>query len=1340
MKNDNNNNNNNLIEPLISNKKEKTFEFNSNNQKFIYPSNFFSEIFFTWTTNILKLSNSQTKLKPNHFGTFNSNQTSKYFLNKIKPSIKKYKKNFLLKSLIYTNLFELILIIIISIFVVFLDTLTIIFFHQILLYFDEKNEEIPKFNLFNTILLLILDKLIYIFLFRFLEFYTSKLSSKITIVINSLLFDKILIFSPFENNFYNNKNNKRKLIEFIQNDIEKLSEFFSYFPATFILPFQICFFIYLLLFYFGPSFLIGMFLLILILPLNSFFINLILIYQKKLLILKRKRMKTIYEVFDKILTIKINNFEEFFIKKIKEKRNDELIILNKLEKIKFFIYSFFSSTGIFLTLISINSYIFFNNNLDVSNILTSLYIFNNLGEPLFLLPEYVMGFLNSLESLKKVEEFLYENNEKTSENNNNNNEKNDNFAIKINNVDFGIIYKFNDDDDDDENDDDKSEFDNSNFEESEEFESKEEIISNNSLNIKKNSSKLSNVIIDYSTGMKSLILLKNITLEIKIGEIVAIIGEIASGKTLLLNSILKNLDIISSNKNINIQGKIAYVSQSTFLLQNESIRSNIIFFKDFNKEKYKSIIKTCLLSNDFLSFSNGDLTEINSKHIQLTSSQKTKISIARALYSESDIYLFDDPFKSMNDFEDINILFNNVIEYLNGKTIVFVTHALQFLFKFDKIVLMKEGKIEFFGKKKEFEKEEFYKNFEKLSEKKKNIFIDNNKNNKINNEINNDFFNFNENVNNSNKNLKKISKIKFEDEFFHLTSNKKQIYLNLFSYSGGIFFFILLLFFNLFWKFSEFSCDYFLTFWSTIKNFNKEQNLIYLNIYSFISIFSIIFIFIRNFIIFSGILIYNKTMFDKLLIKLLQAPIFLFHFLIPKNQISYVLNKDLFNSIKFFWTFNETLRLFFHLLTCVLISIYFNLYSIFFFPILFFGYYKFFIFYLNANKYINHSESITISQISSILFETFSNLLTIRAYNSQEKLREKFHLKLDDYYKCLLFNSGTSSWFALIIDLTTFSYLFLILIYCLFFRSSLNILEVGLLLMYTLKLLENCFNFFENFTKNEKYLINIERCDKFIHIIQEKNFYNKNDKKFNFFKGKIVFVNYNVKYRPDSNLILKNINVEIKNGEKIAIVGKNGSGKTTFALCLLRILEPFSGKILIDDVDITGIGLKFLRKNVVTYVSKDSQVFEGNLKENLDPMNNVNDEEIIKEIKEFGLDYLIENENLEFFINENGSNLSLGERQLICIIRTFLNKSKILIMDEATGSLDYKTEDLIQNIIKEKLKETTVINIPHRIKTILNYDKVFVFEKGEIIEKGKPSELINNKKGIFYDLFTKSNI
>jgi ABC-type multidrug transport system fused ATPase/permease subunit len=216
--------------------------------------------------------------------------------------------------------------------------------------------------------------------------------------------------------------------------------------------------------------------------------------------------------------------------------------------------------------------------------------------------------------------------------------------------------------------------------------------------------------------------------------------------------------------------------------------------------------------------------------------------------------------------------------------------------------------------------------------------------------------------------------------------------------------------------------------------------------------------------------------------------------------------------------------------------------------------------------------------------------------------------------------------------------------------------------------------------------------------------------------------------------------VEIKNGEKIAIVGKNGSGKTTFALCLLRILEPFSGKILIDDVDITGIGLKFLRKNVVTYVSKDSQVFEGNLKENLDPMNNVNDEEIIKEIKEFGLDYLIENENLEFFINENGSNLSLGERQLICIIRTFLNKSKILIMDEATGSLDYKTEDLIQNIIKEKLKETTVINIPHRIKTILNYDKVFVFEKGEIIEKGKPSELINNKKGIFYDLFTKSNI
>ena len=1373
MKNDNNKN---LNEPLIStsknmNKKpknEKTIEIskfkqNQNQQKFIYPPNFFSQIFFTWTTNILKLSNSQSnKLKPNHFGTFNPNQTSTFFLNKIKPTIKKLSnsKNFLLKSLIYTNLFNLILIIIISIFVVFLDTLTIIFFHQILLYFDEKNEEFPTFNLFNTILLLIIDKIIYIFSFRFLEFYTSKLSSKITITINSLLFDKILVLSPFENNnFYNNKNNInfRKLIEFIQNDIEKISDFFSYVPATFILPFQISFFIYLLLQYFGPSFLFGMFFLILILPLNSFFINSIFVLQNKLLFLKRKRIKTTSEVFDKILTVKINNFEEFFIKKIKEKRNDELLILNKLEKIKFFINSFFSTTGMFLSLISIISYILFDNKLDVSSILTSLYIFNQLGEPLFLLPEYVMGFLKSLESLKKIEDFLQRKNGVNNINNDDDDDDKKDFAIKINGVDFGIVLKFNNDDDNSDSNDnisdddknDKSEFDNSNFS-SINNEDSEEVISNNSLNIKKVSSKLSNIIIDSSTGIESFILLKNINLEIKTGELVAIIGEIGSGKTLLLNSILNNLDIISpkniSKKNINISGKIAYVSQSIFLLQNESIRSNILFFKEFNKEKYNLITETCLLSNEFDSFPNGDLTEINSKHIQLTSSQKIKISIARALYSESEIYLFDDFFKSLNDFEDVNLFNNVIINYLNGKTIVFVTHALQFIFKFDKIVFMKDGKIEWFGKAKDFEKEEFYKEFEKLSKKKKNKSNKNilnleNKNN-FNNNHNENIININnENINNSNK---KIKKIKIEDEYFHSTSNKFQIYLNLFLYSGGIFFFILLILFNIFWKFSEFSCDYFLTFWSMIKNFNQEQNFFYLYIYSFISILSIIFIFIRNYVIFSGILIYNKTMHNKLLIKLLQAPIFLFHYLIPKNQISYVLNKDLGNSIKFFWAFNESLRLLFHLIACVLVSIFFNLNTIFLFPILFFGYYKFFTFYLNGNKYINHSESLTISQISTILFETFSGLSTIRTYNAQEKFREKFHLKLDDFYKCLLFQSGTSSWFALNIDLTTFSYLFLILIYCLIFRSSLNILEVGLLLTYTLKLLENSFNFFENYTKLEKHLINIERCEKFTHIIQEKNFFNKNDKKYyeniNNFKGKIIFLNYNVKYRPDSNVVLKNINIEIKNGEKIAIVGKNGSGKTTFAFSLLRILEPFSGKILIDDIDITGIGLKFLRKKLVTYVSKDAQIFEGNLKENLDPMNMIKNEEIIKEIKLFGLDYLVENENLDFFINEGGSNLSFGEKQLICILRTFLNKTKILIMDEATGSLDYKTEDLIQNIIKEKLKETTIINIPHRIKTVLNYDKVFVLEKGEIVETGKPNELINNKKGIFYDLFTKSNI
>ena len=204
------------------------------------------------------------------------------------------------------------------------------------------------------------------------------------------------------------------------------------------------------------------------------------------------------------------------------------------------------------------------------------------------------------------------------------------------------------------------------------------------------------------------------------------------------------------------------------------------------------------------------------------------------------------------------------------------------------------------------------------------------------------------------------------------------------------------------------------------------------------------------------------------------------------------------------------------------------------------------------------------------------------------------------------------------------------------------------------------------------------------------------------------------------------------------MVGRTGSGKSTLCLCIFRILEANSGKILIDNYDISKICLENLRKNL-TIIPQEPTLVEGSVRENIDPSNSSNDTEINEVIKEVGLEEFMSDKNLDYIITENGSNISIGEKQLICIARALLKKSKIIIMDEATANIDYKTETVLQNSINKGMKDCTVITIAHRIKTIINYDKIMVLNNGEMVEFDTPKNLIE-KKGLFYQLYKESTL
>jgi ABC-type multidrug transport system fused ATPase/permease subunit len=286
----------------------------------------------------------------------------------------------------------------------------------------------------------------------------------------------------------------------------------------------------------------------------------------------------------------------------------------------------------------------------------------------------------------------------------------------------------------------------------------------------------------------------------------------------------------------------------------------------------------------------------------------------------------------------------------------------------------------------------------------------------------------------------------------------------------------------------------------------------------------------------------------------------------------------------------------------------------------------------------------------------------------------------------------------------------------------------------------------------EKSMVSFERCDSYTKIVQEESFEEKKNKNYKDktiinwpSEGKIKTCNYSCKYRPETDLVLYEINAEINGGEKIGVVGKSGSGKSTLSLAFFRVIEAFKGEIIIDGVNISKISLNKLRKSMCI-IPQDPTLFESTVRDNVDPLNQYSDQEIFQILDEleffdsinirnkiyinkYNNDYI--KQCLNYKIKENGNNISLGNKQLLCFARAVLKNSKIIIMDEATATLDQKTQSIILKAINKYFKNNTLFSIAHRIESVLNFDRIMVFDEGKLKEFDKPSELLKQKNSIF---------
>ena len=1344
-------------------------------------ANCFSHIFLFWAFRVLRLGNN-VSLKSKYLGTLKGKFSSQHFLESMKEvwETKGYKLRQtlpLVQAAFVSNLCTVIIVLIMNIIKVLLNMLSIDIFREYMKRFGMSDEDMAKetgfYSYFSQTvigLICLFIKFFEIFFIRYVGEMEMTMIVTITAQLQGLLFDKLLKASPSS---FKERAEMGQITNFLENDSQKLTQLMLDCPNVFTIPINLVGYCYLLFKYLGVTFLFGILTLLLFICFNVCIIKKLQSLVEKIFLLKDKRMKAIIETIDNIKIIKLYAWEEEFKNKINECRENELNIYAQTFKIIDinFTVAFFSPIAV--SIVSIGTYMAFHERLVIEDIMAALNIFNSIQDPIEQIPKILNDFNEVSVSMKRIQDYLFQ--DEINPGNiitNDKNMKNNNLSMKIENGDFswGVPPKAADelyledlkaigvDLDDEEEKKKKKQKENEDLL-AKDLSTKTDTPFSDNENINKKINDLSVISTDSDQSEKLIEnvghiegglgedisegqekvdplkpIIKNINIEIKNGEFVCIIGEVGCGKSSLLQAFLNSMLPLSTNTKVYVNGTISYVSQISWI-RNCTIRDNILFHLPYDDKKYNEVISLSELAPDLAIFQAGDLTEIGEKGVNLSGGQKARISIARALYAEKDIYIFDDPISALDANVGMKVMKNCIIKYLSNKTRILVTHALQYISFADRIIYMNKGEIKWVGTYEEIKQQDFFKSFyEKMQQKNVQEELEQEK--KTNAEKKEE----NEEEQSSQFNSGQIKRITREE-----TQEKGRVKCSVykdFLVKIGYLTIVTTLIVTIIMSASFYGRDLWLAYWT--KKQSKDVNKLYFFIYCCFGFAGSAFTYCKQRLQSISNVNLSRRIHQQMIEALIRAPVPTFHETVPKGQVLNKFSNDMdsidHGAMTSFVIILTTTVLF---LNSIGICAYYEPWSLLTLPpILLIGY-KISSYYRNASREIKRMESSMRSPVISLCHEVVPGTTIIRAFGFQKKYVSIFHERINEHVKLEVINNGCLRWFEMSLDVISFVFVAFLILFTIFFKNKFSCQAVSLIFTYCNRM-KNMLNMtLTTFTSYESSMIEYERCLGYTTILSEAPLKMDIDDSLGNWpsNGKIEFINYSVKYRPDTEIVLKNISCLIKGKEKVGIVGRTGSGKSTITLCLFRILEAVEGKILIDDVDISTIGLDKLRSNL-TIIPQDPALMEGTLRYNIDPLNKSNAFDILKVMKSIGFDYIVKRNNLGLNqeIAEGGSNLSVGEKQLICITRAILRKSKIIVMDEATASIDYKTEELIQKAINEILDSSTFITIAHRIKTILNYDRIIVLDKGQIVDFDTPDNLINNKNGLFYELYSKSVI
>ncbi|GMM35209.1 ATP-binding cassette transporter [Saccharomycopsis crataegensis] len=1079
------------------------------------------------------------------------------------------------------------------------------------------------------------------------------------------------------------------------------------------------------------------------------------------------RVSLVREVLSSIKMIKYYGWEIPYYNNIKEIRKNEMNFVFRLQ----FVRVIFTAVAVCLpTICSMVSFLVLHAikpKMSPGDIFASLSLFSSLSQQVMFVPMALATSIDAHLSLKRVTELMKCDEEKPLDKAEEEHDRlesglvldREQYAVQMKNAEFKWAAVIKDDDEKDATDDKNKKNSNSELSQS---------VTNNHDQLSRTLTSKSGITVEVPVvDPSSFTGLHDIDLSIKHGEFIIVTGPIGSGKSSLLSAIARFMPKQSGALEINDSLLLCGYPW----VQNATVKDNIVFGLPYDEARYKKVIHVCSLEADLAILPGGDETEVGERGITLSGGQKARINLARAVYGDKNIVLLDDVLSAVDAKVGRHIMEKCIMEFLGDKTRVLATHQLSLVNYADRVVYLDgSGRIDV-GTVEELRAR--CEGFQKLMEfsaateedeqdDQANIDIDNKDEEEVIGQTNEASEKSEESYNYQHKNGDgKL--IKEEDRAVNRISF--QVYKNYLRLGLGRFAIPLLILFFLIAASATF-CQIFtntwLSFWTDQKFKGKHSNW-YIGLYVMFCLMSVILVLLE----FSFICYVANKCARELNIKALRNVLYTPMSFLDTTPMGRILNRFTKDTDSLDNEIGDQLRIFVFPLSVVigvliLCIIYLPWIAIAIVPL---GliYVSVTSFYQASAREVKRLEAINRSFVYNNFNECLSGVATIKAYQSQDQFLARNDEYLNQMNKASYVNVALQRFLSVQFDSVAVVFILVIGLLCVTRQFNISASSTGLLLSYVLQIVGLLSLLIRSLTQVENEMNSAERLIFYAYELpQEAPYQIEATKPAESWPehGEIKFENASLRYRDGLPLVLKNLNITVNAGEKIGICGRTGAGKSTIMTALYRLSELAEGKITIDGHDISKLGMFDLRSKLCI-IPQDPVLFKGSIRKNLDPFELSDDnslwdalrraglieQDVLKTVKVQKLDAALGDsglENLHKFhldqqVEEEGANFSLGERQLIALARALVRNSKILILDEATSSVDYETDANINKTIRTEFADCTILCIAHRLNTIVKFDRILVMDKGEVAEFGEPEKLYDDN-GIFREMCERSAI